>query len=1030
MDGLRAQGRSWSARQPQRRRLTLVAILAVLASWVPAGLAMSSGAAHAANSNFGYKLLGCIQDGTITITPQNLVCPDGGTPTGGAYTTGNMGKLWNELDIVPHRVILTDNTAEDVTFYVAGDHHQSSVNDPKIGWDVIGSLVLNVAESDASCPPLPTMGTQTVEPGQAGGAFDTIQRSVTLHMPVTSTGCVYDYYQRLAIGASLYTGSSLQSYVIFNGQKRIQLPVGAIQPQQLGLDMHAVENSAFSWNVVKNSTTTVDFGNTCSNTLSSAVTTTVTWTKDAGTPSGYTVTTNVTATNPAARDVTVDPTLTVFSGTNAIDGPTDLGPKIVLARSDNSWTVITHVTDLSTLTATNPPSFNASATATYADVISGVPVPGTTSATTSLLNRDISSGSNSGDSGVVTDTESITGTGLQFSADSATTGSFTGGYVATTKTTGPVGWSSGTVSGSGSVTIDKTVYVASKTVINNGDLYDTATVDWTADSFTTPQHNIPITAEATPTLDVSKTTSEQFVSAKTYTFHLMSGTSPSGTDTGRSTTTFIPAGSEGPVVSDSVSADTLSATNANPSPSASYYFHEDAQAPYSAQDSSGATFAVTNGALNACSAEIDVQNVADPPLARVQKITLPAGATTWTFRLAGKKADGSAFTEDKVATAGAGYVQFAQPLEFDGGTYTITEIPTAAQAAAWDLTNISGYYGTDDPSNQDPNRVSENSGSKSCSFTVHLTSDFSPNFMSCTFTNTERADVSLLKQLNGGTIPSGSTFNADFTLYNRGADGVFGTGDDSTVATKTANAANAGVLDFGLQQPGSYTMCETLGLGAGQLGQWQIDGTTVTPYNPTPGNDIGVRCYDFTLSAGVGRAFQVNDVLVGGNPLTIGYWKNWNSLARSSSFLAKHSTMPTVDSVLAKLGGTITLGVNDGSGQGYVTVTSVQTAVNVLGNASTKYAEHGLAAQLLAAKLNVGATAFPSCTTIGAWITQGDSLLSMLKNPPFAAKNVWSNATYQTTAAVPSNNSLRGLFTAAHDTLNAFNNGVCPTTTP
>ena len=1006
-----------------------MAVMAVFASWLPAGIALSTSAAHASNSNFGYKLLGCIQDGTITITPTNLVCPDGGTATGGQYTTGNMGKLWNELDIVPHRVILTDNTSEPVTFLVAGDHHESSANDPAIGWDVIGPLVLNAPESDASCPTTPTMGPQTVAAGQAGGAFDTIQRSVTLTMPVTTKGCVYDYYQRLAIGASIYTGSSLQSYVILNGQKRIQLPVGAIQPQQLGLDMHAVRDSAFTWNVVKDSTSSVDFANTCSSTLSSSVTTTVTWTKSAGTPNGYTVTTNVTATNPAFRDILVDPTLTVKSGGNVIDGPVDRGQKTVSARSSNTWTRITTVTDLSTLTATNPPSFNASATATYTDAISGVPVPGNTSATTSLDNADISSGNQSGDTAVVTDTESITGTGLKFSADSATNGSFTGGYVAGTQTTGPVGWSSGTVSDSGSVTIQKTVYAASKTVINNGDLYDTATVDWTADSFTTPQHNIPITAEATPTLTVSKTTSEKFVSDKTYTFHLMAGTTPTGTDTGRSTSTLIPAGSEGPVTSASVAADTISATDADPSPSASYFFHEDAQAPYSQHDTTGVTFSVTNGVLNGCTAEIDVQNQADPPLAQVQKITVGATTgTTWTFELSGKKADGSAFTEDKVATAGMGYVQFAQPLEFDGGTYTITEMPTATQSANWDLTDLTGYFGTNDATGQA--RVSESKATKSCSFTVNLTMDFSPNLMSCTFTNTQRADLTLLKLLNGATIPSGSTFSADFTLTNRGTDGVFGTSDDTTVGTKTANAGNGGSLDFGLLPPGNYTMCETLGLGAGQLGLWQLDGTTVTPYNPTPGNDTGVRCYDFTLSAGVNRAFQVNDVLINGNPLTIGYWKNWNTIARSASFLAKHSTMPTVDSVLAKLGGTITLGVNDGSGQGYVLVTNAQTAVNILGNASTKYAEHGLAAQLLAAKLNVGATAFPSCTTIGAWITQGDTLLAMLKNPPQLPKNVWSNATYQTTAAVSSSSSLRAQFITAHDVLTAFNNGVCPAMGP
>ena len=33
------------------------------------------------------------------ISPTNLVCPDGGTPTGGQYTTGNMGNVGEQVTL-------------------------------------------------------------------------------------------------------------------------------------------------------------------------------------------------------------------------------------------------------------------------------------------------------------------------------------------------------------------------------------------------------------------------------------------------------------------------------------------------------------------------------------------------------------------------------------------------------------------------------------------------------------------------------------------------------------------------------------------------------------------------------------------------------------------------------------------------------------------------------------------------------------------------------------------------------------------
>jgi hypothetical protein len=65
------------------------------------------------------------------------------------------------------------------------------------------------------------------------------------------------------------------------------------------------------------------------------------------------------------------------------------------------------------------------------------------------------------DSATINDLENITGTDLQFSADSfnPAVGAFDNGYVAGTPTVGPVSWTSTPQSASGSVTFNKTVNV-------------------------------------------------------------------------------------------------------------------------------------------------------------------------------------------------------------------------------------------------------------------------------------------------------------------------------------------------------------------------------------------------------------------------------------------------------------------------------------------------------------------------------------------------------------------------------------------
>ena len=147
-------------------------------------------------------------------------------------------------------------------------------------------------------------------------------------------------------------------------------------------------------------------------------------------------------------------------------------------------------------------SFNDVATATYTDKLTGIAVPGATQATASATAQPAGGAAQS--SVVVSDTESITGTGLAFSIAAPSVGAFTGGYVAGTSTTGPVGWQF-TATNSGSVTFDKTVTV-DQPRITSGTLSDTATITGDGQSvLDTASANVGITTGAQVTLQISKT---------------------------------------------------------------------------------------------------------------------------------------------------------------------------------------------------------------------------------------------------------------------------------------------------------------------------------------------------------------------------------------------------------------------------------------------------------------------------------------------------------------------------------------------
>ena len=114
-------------------------------------------------------------------------------------------------------------------------------------------------------------------------------------------------------------------------------------------------------------------------------------------------------------------------------------------------------------------------------------------------------------SAVITDSESITGTGLSFSVAAPSSGTFTNYTAGESVTPGStVEWSSGTVSGSGSITFAKTVSV-DQARITSGTLTDTATVtstDGQTPLATSDPLNIGITTDAQVALTINKTIPE------------------------------------------------------------------------------------------------------------------------------------------------------------------------------------------------------------------------------------------------------------------------------------------------------------------------------------------------------------------------------------------------------------------------------------------------------------------------------------------------------------------------------------------
>ena len=935
-------------------------------------------------SGVSVKLEGCRNDGSVTLPngQGDFICKDNN------YTSGNLGKGWNELDLVPYRLTLSAGNSADAsqtyTVVVAVDREDAG----KPGYDVLSTLALNTELSSAGCKD-PVVGMPKVlEPG-IGGTDKTLYRTVTVTQP-KNTSCVYDYYARLALGSHLYPGSSLHANLLNEdmspggvGARDVSIPVKEIKPQGLRKDMSATADSEVQWSLTKTaSPARLEFGDLCAKPevpLSQKVSVRVEWKKVGTKPGGVSFVTHVYARNPAARTVTVNVTDNVYKGSSAPANPAgselatlSSGPKDVPAGQE--ILVLTHEGTLPSSAGAVGDFLNDVATATYTDKVTGVPVPGTV---TAIAKDQIGDGVIYNSFAAIADVESITGKGLSFSVAPVTLGSFSN-YTPNTPTTGPVNWGVTGQNGSGSVTFDKTVRLDDRRV-TTGKLSDTASLTASPGSFkTTASADVSISSDVKVGLKVVKTIPEwsaaQLDAGERYDFKFVVTRSGDPTYKAELTISFGP----GETIKDKSLAGLVPDTYTVEEVAALFFASGAttgvpvALVPYGGTQRSVQLKGGDDGIFKPeeCSGEARFKNV--PKLkgvfAKVQKITdpsLPSNSPDidWSFTLNGPGLPPGGVTA--TAQAGAGFVQFNATLRAEG-LYTVTE----TQKPGWLLVNA----------------APDANGDKVCEFKVDLPEDDGKTF-ACTFSNQKKGKAKVIKTVSGQPLTGSQAFT--FQLRQNATPTSAGT----ILETALANAANGGVFTFStwLTPASRYQLCEVVPVGwktdlSGFVPNAYLPGGTV----PNPDVDNSVMCLDFTVAAGEEKVFKVdNKPLPKVEPRTIGFWKNWASCSRSSG-----GQSPVLDQTLAKaeptglvvsaLGGTTYL-VLHGSKATPDSAPSCLAAVRLLDkstiNTGAKMASDpafNLAAQLVAARLNYLAGA-PQPTAVTTAISQAVALLGKVR---------------------------------------------------
>jgi Tol biopolymer transport system component len=335
----------------------------------------------------------------------------------------------------------------------------------------------------------------------------------------------------------------------------------------------------------------------------------------------------------------------------------------------------------------------------------------------------------------------------------------------------------------------------------------------------------------------------------------------------------------------------------------------------------------------------------------VKKQTQPAGAAgsfTFSGDAAGSIGEGGTITVLNLATVGS-------------PTYHSTETNPTPN---FDLTSIS----CDDDTSQHP------SGSDLASRTASFRLDPGET-VTCTFTDTQRGTVSVRKTVSGSPpsilLPPAQQ---SFTFQLR--QGASTTSAGTLLDQADATVANGGVVQFTtkLVAGSPYQLCEIVMPG------WRTSlAMHFVLYNPS--GDNSTLCTTFRVAPAEQKSIAVdNQPPPGGLSRTIGFWKNWASCASSSG-----NQKPVLDVTLAAAEpGGITIGTLTlhGSTSWPNRAPDCLKAVRLLNkstiNAGKKMssdAAFNLAAQLLAANLNVKAGALTCPSAISA-INDAQALLA------------------------------------------------------
>src|SRR5215210_4081140 len=493
-------------------RAAVGALVALFALVLCGVLASSAWAAADPSNKISFKFEGCdlAAGESLPNGSGDFVCADS------SYNAGNLGKGWNELDLVPYRLTVGNSGAGSETFSIAIAADAFEAGHP--GYDVISEPEVNalISTSGGAGCVVSSGGQQTLAPG-IGGIDQSIYRVLTITVPAGST-CVLDYYERLALGSHLFPGASLHSNLLNQnlgvqgiGAKDRSIPVNEILPQDLDKTMTASQDQDVHWAISKDASPVNLALNDClAGQDQAAVSITVNYTKLAPQPDGtIQVITTITATNPAHRPITLNLSDVIRSGATVLETEV-FDPFVVAADASHDFVHTTTV-------ASGTTDLNDVATATYTDEATGIAVPGQTTAAATATVQPSNTVPNS--SATVSDVESITGAGLSYRVDSTTdsSGSFATGALPPAGvpygvpvlpgpfTTSDVYWKSGTKTASGSVTFAKTVKFDGS-ASTSGTLSDVATVTG-SDGFTASSNAaVAITATKCAKLTIKKLT--------------------------------------------------------------------------------------------------------------------------------------------------------------------------------------------------------------------------------------------------------------------------------------------------------------------------------------------------------------------------------------------------------------------------------------------------------------------------------------------------------------------------------------------